>query len=62
MRPGQYASFHLSGGSASCAFLDPGVYTIASAPPVFHGELEPSSVQVPKTGTVTLRLRVARSP
>ena len=27
MRPGQYASFHLSGGSASCAFLDPGVYT-----------------------------------
>jgi len=27
MYPGQYASFHLSGGSASCAFLDPGVYT-----------------------------------
>jgi Putative Flp pilus-assembly TadE/G-like len=27
MRPGQYGSFHLSGGSASCAFLDAGVYT-----------------------------------
>jgi len=26
MRPGQYNSFHLSGGSASCAFLDAGVY------------------------------------
>jgi hypothetical protein len=27
MYPGQYPNFHLSGGSASCAFLDPGVYT-----------------------------------
>ncbi len=27
MRPGQYGSFHLDGGSASCAFLDAGVYT-----------------------------------
>src|SRR6266849_7754716 len=27
MYPGQYGGFHLSGGSASCAFLDPGVYT-----------------------------------
>ncbi len=26
MYPGQYGSFHLSGGSASCAFLNPGVY------------------------------------
>ncbi|OLB80645.1 MAG: hypothetical protein AUI15_41340 [Actinobacteria bacterium 13_2_20CM_2_66_6] len=26
MTPGEYASFHLTGGSASCAFLDPGVY------------------------------------
>jgi hypothetical protein len=26
MYPGQYGGFHLSGGSASCAFLDPGVY------------------------------------
>jgi len=26
MYPGSYGSFHLSGGSASCAFLDPGVY------------------------------------
>jgi hypothetical protein len=27
MTPGQYGSFHLTGGSASCAFLDAGVYT-----------------------------------
>ena len=27
MLPGQYGTFHLSGGSASCAFLDAGVYT-----------------------------------
>ena len=26
MRPGPYGSFHLTGGSASCAFLDPGIY------------------------------------
>src|SRR5438034_102150 len=27
MYPGQYANFHLSGGSASCAFLNAGVYS-----------------------------------
>lgn len=27
MSPGQYAAFHLTGGSASCAFLSAGVYT-----------------------------------
>ena len=27
MPPGQYGTFHLTGGSASCAFLDAGVYT-----------------------------------
>jgi Flp pilus assembly protein TadG len=27
MLPGQYGNFHLTGGSASCAFLDAGVYT-----------------------------------
>ena len=27
MLPGQYGNFHLSGGTASCAFLDAGVYT-----------------------------------
>ena len=26
MTPGVYGNFHLSGGSASCAFLDPGIY------------------------------------
>ena len=50
------------GGDGSFALhLNPGVYTIAPAPPVFQGELEPSRVQVPKTGTVTLRLHIARS-
>jgi Flp pilus assembly protein TadG len=27
MLPGRYGAFHLSGGSASCAFMDAGVYT-----------------------------------
>jgi hypothetical protein len=27
MLPGQYPNFHLTGGSASCAFLDAGIYT-----------------------------------
>jgi putative Flp pilus-assembly TadE/G-like protein len=27
MLPGRYDTFHLSGGSASCAFMDPGMYT-----------------------------------
>jgi Flp pilus assembly protein TadG len=27
MLPGQYGNFHLTGGTASCAFLDAGVYT-----------------------------------
>src|SRR2546426_923219 len=30
MRPGQYGNFHLSGGTASCAFMDPGVYTFTN--------------------------------
>jgi putative Flp pilus-assembly TadE/G-like protein len=30
MYPGQYASFHLSGGTASCAFLNGGVYNWTS--------------------------------
>ena len=30
MYPGVYGTFHLSGGSASCAFLDAGVYTWSS--------------------------------
>jgi hypothetical protein len=41
--------------------LDPGDYSIAAAPPVFQGELEPSNVRVPASGVVVLRLRVMRS-
>src|SRR2546421_10942480 len=39
------------GGDGTFALhLEPGAYTIAAAPPVFQGGLEPSSVRVPKTG------------
>ena len=42
--------------------LDPGEYSIAVAPPPFHGAVEPSSVLVPSAGSVVLRLRIVRSP
>lgn len=42
--------------------LDPGDYSIAAAPPVFQGGVEPSSVHVPDAGSVVLELRILRSP
>jgi hypothetical protein len=42
--------------------LDPGKYSIEAAPPVFQGAVEPSSVLVPQTGSLVLRLRIVRSP
>lgn len=42
--------------------LDPGQYSITTAPPPFGGRVEPSTVEVPQTGSVYLRLRIARSP
>jgi hypothetical protein len=42
--------------------LDPGKYSIDAAPPAFHGGVEPSSVLVPQTGSLVLRLRIVRSP
>ena len=42
--------------------LDPGEYAIDAAPPAFQGGVEPSSVRVPTTGSVVLRLRIVRSP
>lgn len=42
--------------------LDPGDYSIAAEPPVFKGGVEPSSVRVPVSGSVVLRLHIVRSP
>jgi hypothetical protein len=42
--------------------LDPGEYSIDAAPPAFQGGLEPSSVRVPKAGSVMLRLRIVVPP
>lgn len=38
--------------------LDPGDYSIGTAPPVFHAAVEPSSVHVPDSGSVVLQLRL----
>ena len=40
--------------------LDPGRYSIAAAPPPFQGRIDPSTVDVPASGTVFLRLHIAR--
>jgi hypothetical protein len=42
--------------------LDPGSYSIRTAPPAFSAVLEPSQVRVPATGTVELHLRIVRTP
>ena len=64
--------FTASGGSSVTArvaadgsfalHLNPGEYSIATVPPIFHGTLEPSIVTVPSGGSVVLRLRIVRSP
>ena len=41
--------------------LDPGEYSIAAQPPPFNSRLEPSSVRVPGTGAVDLRLQIVSS-
>jgi len=41
--------------------LDPGVYSIAMAPPAFHGTLQPSTVHVPESGAVVVQLRIVKS-
>jgi len=41
--------------------LDPGDYSIAAQPPPFHARLEPSTVRVPGSGSVDLRLRIVSS-
>ena len=49
---------------ASGAFglhLDPGAYSISSAPPPMGGRVEPSQVRVPATGTIELHLKIVRT-
>jgi hypothetical protein len=50
----------VAGDGSFATHLDPGAYTIAAQPPPFSGQLEPSSVRVPDSGSVELRLRVVR--
>lgn len=50
------------GDGSFAVHLEPGLYSIAPAPPAFHGELQPSTVQVPAAGAVTLSLHIVRSP
>lgn len=50
----------VGGDGHFAAHLDPGRYSIQAAPPPFQGRVEPSSIDVPETGTVFLRLHIAR--
>ena len=52
---------HVAGDGSFALHLEPGAYSVAAAPPAFQGKIEPSSVRVPESGTVTLRLRIVRS-
>ena len=40
--------------------LDPGSYSVSTAPPSFNGGVQPSQVRVPSTGTLSLQLQVVR--
>jgi Flp pilus assembly protein TadG len=54
MYPGRYGNFHLSGGSASCAFLDPGVYTWTSDyKSDANGSLLSNELKAPDEGSAT---------
>lgn len=48
----------VNGDGSFATHLDPGVYSITAEPPPFRGQLEPSRVDVPESGTVELRLQV----
>ena len=50
----------VGGDGHFAAHLDPGRYSIGAAPPPFKGRVEPSTVDVPQSGTVFLRLHIAR--
>ncbi len=58
---GSEVSVHVAGDGSFALHLDPGEYSIATAPPAFGGVVEPSSVRVPESGAVYLRLHIARS-
>ena len=58
-RPGQPdVIVRLGAGGSFALHLDPGDYAVAAQPPPFNGRLEPSTVRVPDSGSVDLRLRV----
>jgi hypothetical protein len=40
--------------------LDPGVYSISAQPPLLSARVEPSSVRVPASGSIDLRLQIVR--
>ncbi|TMD71213.1 MAG: hypothetical protein E6I81_11300 [Chloroflexi bacterium] len=58
---GSHISVRVAGDGSFALHLDPGAYSIAAAPPAFQGMVEPSTVRVPDTGSVFLRLHISRS-
>jgi hypothetical protein len=46
----------VDGKGAFALYLAPGSYSISAAPPPMQGSLSPSTVRVPASGTITLRL------
>lgn len=50
----------LDAGGAFALHLDPGSYSITTAPPSFNGAVQPSQVRVPGTGILQLHLQVVR--
>jgi hypothetical protein len=46
----------VDGSGAFAVHLEPGRYAISAAPPPLNGELKPSELVVPKTGSVMLNL------
>jgi hypothetical protein len=49
-------------GGAFALHLDPGVYSIAAAPPPLRGTLSPNTVRVPQQGAAMLQLAILALP
>ena len=50
----------LDASGAFALHLDPGSYSITTAPPSFNGAIQPSQVRVSGTGILQLHLQVVR--
>jgi hypothetical protein len=62
-RPGETdVRVTVAGDGSFALHLDPGKYSITTAPPPFQQRVVPSEVVVPAAGSVFLRLQIARSP